>query len=1376
MIEKALLVPEVEQLLSHLPSLDDDVPKVQLNTAALDFETGAPAQFSLSHDKRMPGTTYDTDLKIYQDAELFVEHGFHFCNMLYAFRSISRAIPTIKDISAEAKSTINHRTYEILGPEMRKLIDLRAFCSNTSTFFCEVLERLASPDAMSTSMVREEFCDVLIQLTDVLQKIDNLKDMKACLKNDFSLYKRCFTLIRTELQASDIVQEEVQQLQMFLANPGYSSHIIMSQLRERVKQITNHEDVLLEMILLCCSKIEKGMHVSCSDKYCLHRALPYLVYFIDSEGKKAFNAFRARKMPLLRVQKIIKNLPVVPEVADMTINLATIISMCPNYNADKMAASWGTGKPLPVIVDHYNLTTHWKKIREQHTVYATKFSRVANDDSLDQTLRGLNSGTSSKKQVTLTPNEILHETGKIYKLAKEGLHLMKSWTCYILEMSAWKFQHPADDATMKKRGWEPNTELTGNQQQAVFFEKVVRYNYSKEELSVLVDCISMIKSLAFLLKEKEHKLAPILRVYMQTYIQNFVNSDLAPLVKKSDSKGRPILSFLHNIQGLVEDYVVSSGSSSKSFKKAMKESKNADGRKFTTRLVGPGSTQLHLLRVMLRSMNDGAGRGHYLKDIDKSTMKLLSAFHEHTYFFPHLTVLGSTIGACSNLGDLWYRELYIQMTNCTQFPIEMSLPFLLSESVVSSTENIRVPVLENVVSALDVYNDAATYAIQVLQLQHLYDEIEAEVNLVFDQMMFLIGEQMYDHFKNAASSSLLNGTYKDAIEKVKGYKQLTVQEKRFAPPATQRHVLLLGRSIDLNYLISTHVNHKLAKDIEAILKRFESGDLSVVIETEKMLEVVKMTHHRLSKVLELDSYDIIFNSSNADVNAKHMSGRLLRHLKTTILEDLAGNYSYNVYTQRFVHSPIIFKQTGREKDPKPPPGIFGFGTVCGRAWDFLQRLSRGFVGRAHIDALVRLAGEAGVVAIIESCMTHIEEKMRDMMPYLKQLKEGLPPITLPKVVYGTVACFGAFETRLKQYFSYMDFLDESFQGFREMGNIVGLVTLLEASLATQQANNYVNAASFLGVKCNVKSEYSGFVDSARGRTQSGVGEDRRIVVKGIQMPRKENFVCSEPRLSPLHNCMENFVTESAGAVERIRATKVRDDIVPMLEKTHLSYEHLSFSQSEVKIGDGILQRIEKAVDKVGIKEALEFDSGVDSIVCNDRNDEFYRIFSVLNFLLCMEHKGRVDEDQMILRDGINLADDTTFSDPHVFGHGFAIGGVVCLHLFKQSFKFKLLDLTYHMLNVEDAEKIRNVKNMVEGKAALPKDPVVEKFLAEARAQSEIHEYVWGLLEGCRGKEKKEDNEERATYTFFPPNDDRNISAMPSNMRRLLHKNSSSINE
>jgi hypothetical protein len=73
------------------------------------------------------------------------------------------------------------------------------------------------------------------------------------------------------------------------------------------------------------------------------------------------------------------------------------------------------------------------------------------------------------------------------------------------------------------------------------------------------------------------------------------------------------------------------------------------------------------------------------------------------------------------------------------------------------------------------------------------------------------------------------------------------------------------------------------------------------------------------------------------------------------------------------------------------------------------------------------------------------------------------------------------------------------------------VTLLEASLATQQASSYVNAASFLGVKCNEKSEFEGLVTGARDRSQSEIGDDRRVVVKGVQLPRKEAFNCAEVR-------------------------------------------------------------------------------------------------------------------------------------------------------------------------------------------------------------------------------------------------------------------------
>ncbi len=52
---------------------------------------------------------------------------------------------------------------------------------------------------------------------------------------------------------------------------------------------------------------------------------------------------------------------------------------------------------------------------------------------------------------------------------------------------------------------------------------------------------------------------------------------------------------------------------------------------------------------------------------------------------------------------------------------------------------------------LDLYNDAAHRALSSLHQRFLYDEIEAEVNLCFDQLVYKLSEQIYAHFKTQAS-------------------------------------------------------------------------------------------------------------------------------------------------------------------------------------------------------------------------------------------------------------------------------------------------------------------------------------------------------------------------------------------------------------------------------------------------------------------------------------------------------------------------------------------------------------------------------------------------------------------------------------------------
>ena len=67
----------------------------------------------------------------------------------------------------------------------------------------------------------------------------------------------------------------------------------------------------------------------------------------------------------------------------------------------------------------------------------------------------------------------------------------------------------------------------------------------------------------------------------------------------------------------------------------------------------------------------------------------------------------------------------------------MQLNFHLRDSRGACLQtSTAMPLAENILYTLDTYNDAAHRSISVLSQRFLYDEIEAEVNLIFDQIVF----------------------------------------------------------------------------------------------------------------------------------------------------------------------------------------------------------------------------------------------------------------------------------------------------------------------------------------------------------------------------------------------------------------------------------------------------------------------------------------------------------------------------------------------------------------------------------------------------------------------------------------------------------------
>lgn len=79
-------------------------------------------------------------------------------------------------------------SFNLLRPEVNKLVAIMDFHEDAVAFFSERAQAYASA---SNKVVSEALLDGLLQLLDVLVKLDNIKDMRASMVNDFALYKRC---------------------------------------------------------------------------------------------------------------------------------------------------------------------------------------------------------------------------------------------------------------------------------------------------------------------------------------------------------------------------------------------------------------------------------------------------------------------------------------------------------------------------------------------------------------------------------------------------------------------------------------------------------------------------------------------------------------------------------------------------------------------------------------------------------------------------------------------------------------------------------------------------------------------------------------------------------------------------------------------------------------------------------------------------------------------------------------------------------------------------------------------------------------------------------------------------------------------------------
>nr|XP_002730808.1 PREDICTED: cytoplasmic FMR1-interacting protein 2-like [Saccoglossus kowalevskii] len=1128
-----------------------------------------------------------------------LEEGHGYAVMLYTWRSISRAEPKVCD---EERDEVSEKLIEILEPEINKLYDLMNFQKKAIERFCGEVKNLCH-QARKNEFVSEAYLLTLGKFLNMFAVLDALKNIKASLKNDHARYKRAKQSLKLTNPAD---LDESHTLTMFLANRDD----ITNNLQANLEKISGYEDLLADIINICSYQYESKMYLSPTEKHILLKVMGFCLSILDGTVVNIYKMDSKKKINLSKIDKFFKNLEVVPLYGDMQITLFTYIQRGRNYEDNK--SRWScSGNTV-----QYNILEHLNVIRSEHTTYIADLTRYGSKEV-----------SSKNKQKSLEENRAL------YNLALRGLKLLASWTAHVMELFSWKLVHPVSDLISEKicpKGAEE-------------YERATRYNYSSEEKFALVEVIAMIKGLQRLISRMENVFTDAILSTVYTEIQIYTQKSLRePLRIATKKKKTLLLTILRSIRDTSADWLHGVEPSNDPALKGEKDPKSAPpfsidiGKK----RVGPSTTQLYMTRTMSESLitdRSIGGKKTIKKDLDGSSLVAIENFHRRSFFYNHMLNFAETLQKCSDLSQFWYREFYLEMTmgNRIQFPIDMSMPWILTNHIL---ETKQPEMMEYVLYPLDLYNDSAHYTLNFFKKQFLYDEVEAEVNLCFDQFVYKLSDQIFAYYKQQAGYLLLNKKFKNDWNKFyteKEKKLLSSQTQgsiRYEPLLKQRHVQILGRSVDLNQLISQRVQASLQTALDLAISKFESSDLTGIIELEALLNVNELTHKLLAKYMKLTKFSEMLREANRTVQAPY--GRITLHIFWELNSEFLPKYCYNASTDRFTKAKadILLLTTSDESEREKAPSArshFFFGSkILNVAYSKICSLYTNFIGSQHFHSMVRLLGYHGIAVILEETLKTMKNIIQGViMDYVKALMEAMPKSCgLPRSEYGCVGMLGFYEAKLNSILQYPDLRTLVFQKFRELGNAILFCRILEQSLTKEELNDLLLAAPFRKVfpRPYVKSKDSEKVEAK---------------LKNLEKMHKSMNVVS--------------VIDKLGTQKQIKLVK---------DSHLLTRERLCIGLSLFKV---ILEKIQEFLtDAVwnGVKKPANDVMNVDECV------EFHRLWSAMQYVICLP----LGENELFVEEG--------------FGEGLNWAGCTIIRLLKQQYRFEAFDFCYHIKKIHEVEK------------------------------------------------------------------------------------------
>ena len=817
-------------------------------------------------------------------------------------------------------------------------------------------------------------------------------------------------------------------------------------LRDRCKQVEGHETVLGEMLAQALDYVKAERFHSPDEKFRYIRALPHLLLLINSKEDEAYNVFKKLPKDVREdAKRVVRDFPIVPQYGDIPFSAHVILAGIPSYDAESMGREWGQEdrldkKALEKLREKYSLRAHFEGIVRQHGEYEARLCHTLQELRLTASARAPRSRR--------TPSSCSASCSRASSCSARGTRASSRRT----RVEAHAPRGPAARGgggrrrgrrRRRRRRWRrrrrraARARVRGGRAAQLFARRALDARVVRRPLEEPRGAAraprAAVRAVRAARDPPRDAAARAGRPRRAAAPRAQAQARAArPAARAAPARGRLGPDAASGDRR--DDYVAYSRQHGKVA---------LDPARSCTRVVGPSTTQLQLVRTMVRAMYDERSQHKTgvlfdrKKDLEPDELERFKAFYDASGSWAALLDVGASLRGIADLGDLWYREMYLEITAQIQFPIEMSLPWILTEHVILNPRP-DVPMIESILHTLDVYNDAAHRALYVLCQQTLYDEIEAEVNLVFDQFLYLIADELYSHCKNRASVGALRARLRAPAARGRERRQGRAQAAARAP---RRRGARAAAHPPARAEHRPERAHRPARDEQAaqgrrllrapLRERGRGGRRRAARRARRRARDARAARGaRRARAVRQPA-----RGGERRGRAGELHGRVFMHALRSVARRPAAQLGVQpAHTRRFVRSVVQIRAVQREPAHKVAQKNLAFGEAAHKAWEASAKLGREFFGRPHVDALVALLAPADVPSLVQNLLNKVREKLQLLKLYMDAITEGLPPSKLPKLVYGLVGCYGLFEVRLKPILEYDDLKPEVFQAFREVGN------------------------------------------------------------------------------------------------------------------------------------------------------------------------------------------------------------------------------------------------------------------------------------------------------------------------------------------------------